>query len=170
MNNRYIKTKLCFFAVSLSVFSMCGCKSDSFRQETSKDSFSDIFHNFSEKDYCIYMSTEGKTEILNYNNLENASLCSKPNCKHNGNDCVLNRLNGTIPVLDDGYAYYFVDDPPEIKANDDGVPELYLNSVFCRYDLTTNTEEQLLCIDAAVGEGNTGWLLLIIVIVMKTAY
>jgi len=86
-------------------------------------------------------------------------LCSKPNCNHHGNDCVLKRLNGNVPMFGENCIYYFVDDTPYIKYNDDGKPERVYHSELCRYDLQSNTEEKLQNVEAEVGNNCYGWML-----------
>ena len=86
-------------------------------------------------------------------------LCSKPNCSHTEPECLERRLNGNVPLFKDGCAYYFVDDEPKIESNSEGKNDLLIGSALCRYDFTTNTEEELVHVDASVSNNCYGWML-----------
>lgn len=98
--------------------------------------------------------------MLDYDSMNTSLLCTKPNCSHTGDDCIVKRLNGNVPVFCDDYAYYFVDDLPTYAENDEGKPELVLGSTLCRYQFSTNEEEKLKHIDGACVSTNCkGWLI-----------
>ena len=87
-----------------------------FNQKNNKEnaghsfSFATSYHNRSSKDFFCYRSLEGDygtTTVLDYESMNNVSLCKKPNCKHNNDDCVIKRLNGNEPMFGEEYIYYF---------------------------------------------------------------
>lgn len=123
-------------------------------------SFADTYQNLSEENFYSFKSVEGRTMILDYESMSLSALCSKPNCHHTGGDCILHRLSGNNPMFSDNYAYYFVDDVPQIVRNSEDHDELKLGSTLCRYDLTANAEEKLKHIDASAADPCYGWMLL----------
>ena len=126
--------------------------STSYSFATGAECISDTF-------YC-YRTRERQTEVLDYSTLNKTLLCNKPNCNHTGDDCLIKRLNGNVPVFGENCAYYFVDAQPEIAENDEGKADLKLNSTLYRYDFETNSEEKLLQIDGkCVGFNQHGWML-----------
>lgn len=135
---------------------LCGCGT---KAPAAPDSFASMYFNTTDTMLC-YKSLNGKTHILDYESMEDSLLCNKPNCTHNGNDCIVARLGGNIPIFSDTYAYYFIDDSPSIEEGEDGKPFLKLGTTLCRFDLTANAEEKLLHIDGVSASFNDyGWLL-----------
>ncbi len=129
---------------ALSTLGLCGCKTTISNQPDTEYFYSNYYEAHLSETSGIYCNEKGQAFILEYENLTQSPLCSKPNCTHTANDCIVNRLNGRIPVLYKNDAYYFVDDEPVIEQNDDQKPELILGSTLCCYDFTQNTEKQLL--------------------------
>ena len=71
------------------------------------DSYADSYGNKSSKDFYCFKSLQNTTDVLNYDSMNVVSLCSKPNCKHYGSDCIVKRLDGNDPVFSESLAYYF---------------------------------------------------------------
>ena len=135
---------------------LCSCGA---KVPAAPDSFASMYFNTTDTMLC-YKSLNGKTHILEYESMEDSLLCNKPNCTHNGSDCIVARLGGNIPIFSDTYAYYFIDDSPSIEEGEDGKPFLKLGTTLCRFDLTANAEEKLLHIDGVSASFNDyGWLL-----------
>ena len=110
--------------------------------------------------FCCYHDMEGRAAILDYESMKTAPLCKKPNCRHTGDDCIVHRLNGQIPVFGDNCAYYFIDELPTIEQSADGLPDLALRSALYRYDFASNTEEKLMQWEGgAVSDPSCGMLL-----------
>ncbi|MCR4759957.1 MAG: hypothetical protein K5705_06765 [Oscillospiraceae bacterium] len=152
----------------LSAINLQGCaekySEDSYliRQEKGSKvySFADTYQNHSAKDYYCYRSLEGETMVMDYESMKNASLCSKPNCNHSGDACIVHRLNGDNPMFGENCAYYFVDDKPDIiYDNDEKKQKLKLGSSLCCYDFQTNNEKKLAHVDASVSDMCYGWML-----------
>ncbi|MBQ6040887.1 MAG: hypothetical protein IJL32_08965 [Oscillospiraceae bacterium] len=159
MDKRLCKFMRILLTTNIVLFPFCGCKSDSFKQDASGDSYSNIQMNIGQ-DMLAYCKEDNRFYVLDYENMEQSLLCNKPNCRHTGNDCIMTRLYRNAPVFHDTCAYYFVDDKPEMVQDKDLNVKLKQGSNLCCYDFTTQTEKQLLHIeDASVSDGN-GELLL----------
>lgn len=189
MKNIIPKKCITLFAISLLVFGAAGCTNQSAaspvpadsvsesssvekKQETENtaaenhksgdmtaDSFASTFYNTTDTAH-FFRSLDGQTRILDFETMENVLLCNKPNCNHKSNDCIVNRLNGNVPMFSGTDTYYFIDDYPRIQEGDDGKPFLKLGSTLYRYDLTSSREEKLLYIEGvSVSDNCYGWLL-----------
>ena len=160
--------KFLLCAVPLLIFSLSGCSSNSVKQNLTNSSeenvfrysYADTYQNRSEKEFYCYKSGEGKTMVLDYESMKTSSLCSKPNCKHHSDDCIAHRLDGKCPMFGENCAYYFKDDAPVIKQDDEGKQILKLGSSLYRYDFQICTEEKLTHVDASVSDNCYGWMLL----------
>lgn len=151
--NKWVKIIPLLFCFFLCI-SGCGTKAT-----ISQDSFASMYFNTSDTMHC-YKALNGKTHILDYESMEDSLLCNKPNCTHVGNDCIVARLGGNIPMFSGTNAYYFVDDSPMIEEGADGKPFLKLGSTLYRFDLTTYTEEKILYVEGVSVSNNCyGWLL-----------
>lgn len=139
-------------------FGMQGCGAQTV---TTDDSFSNFIYNTSDTVH-IYKApvASGTAMLLDYESMETASLCNKPNCNHVKADCIVYRLGGrNIPVFSDEKAYYFIDDPEKIVENDDGKRVLKLGSTLYCYDMSTNLEEKICHVDGGSVTSAYGWLL-----------
>ena len=146
------------FSIVLIVLTFTGCTEQTAQLKTNY-SFASMFFNTTDTAHC-FRSLENQTTILDYETMETSSLCNKPNCKHDKDDCINHRLNGNIPMFSGTDAYYFVDTGGYIKEGEDGKPYLELGSTLYHFDLTTNTEEKLFHIDGvSVSKNCYGWLL-----------
>lgn len=153
---KYINKYLFLVVVFTVAISIAGCANQTV---SIGDSFASMFYNTTDSEHC-YRSLSGNTAILDYESMDTSLLCNKPNCSHNGDDCIEHRLNGNVPMFNGTSAYYFVDDTPNILQGDDGKPFLKLGSTLYRFDLSTNAEEKLLYIDGvSVSDNCYGWLL-----------
>lgn len=123
------------------------------------DSFASMYYNTADSFHC-FKSLENKTTILDYESMETAKLCNKPNCNHLASDCLVSRLTGNVPMFSGTDAYYFIDEEASIESGADGKPALKLGSTLYRFDLTSNTEEKLVHVDGiSVSNNCYGWLL-----------
>lgn len=148
------------FPAITATFFLSGCASQTVNLPNANNSFADYHANYTDTMGVFGYYDKGETIALNYETMQKTSLCSKPNCTHTGEDCIVKRLSGHAPVLSGNRAYYFVDDKPQFVENADGVPELILGSWLCCYDFTDHTEKQLMHIDGGcVGEYFDGMLL-----------
>ncbi len=158
MKHRFLKCGAAMIAAAL--LGMTGCAAQKTDPADETVSFADFHANCTDTMGVFGYYAEGKTVVLDYETMQQTSLCSKPNCLHTGEDCIVKRLNGHAPVFSGNRAYYFVDDKPLFEENADGVPELILGSWLCCYDLTDHTEKQLMHLDGGcVGEDCGGMLL-----------
>jgi len=108
----------------------------------------------------FYRTYSGGVDVLDYESMTTSSLCNKPNCKHSSTDCIVQRLNGNVPMLSETKAYYFIDDEPSIEEGEDGKPFLKLGSTLYCFDFAANIEEKLFYIDGvSVANSCYGWLL-----------
>ena len=123
------------------------------------DSYASAYRNRSSEDFFCYKTKEYITNILDYESMNNAPLCNKPNCNHKTKDCIVRRLDGNVPVFGEHCAYYFLDQEPEIEETKDGKIDLKLSSDLYCYDLRTNAETKLFHADASVSENCYGWLM-----------
>ena len=157
------KEKLLMCSLPLMLF-IQGCSDTQSETDdessTSDDSFASMYFNTSEMMHC-YKDLNGKTAVLDYESMETSLLCNKPNCHHTTDrDCIVNRLNGNVPMFSGTYAYYFIDDYPEITDGEDGKPFLKLGSTLYRFDMKNYSEEKLLYVDGvSVSMNCYGWLL-----------
>ena len=111
------------------------------------------------KDSFAFCTTNGAVQVLDYETMKHPMLCNKPNCTHTAADCIEQRLHGNVPLFGDGCAYYFVDDEPKTDPNSEGKIDLTVGSALCRYDFASNTEEELVHVDASVSYNCYGWML-----------
>ena len=125
------------------------------------DSYSDWFYNRSDTMLVYKASSMGGSSVrlLDYESMEDVSLCNKPNCTHKTTDCIVNRLGDNVPVFGNGKAYYFINDPILVKDNDEGKRVYQLGTTLYSFDMTTNMEEKLCHVDGGLTAGYTGWLL-----------
>lgn len=125
------------------------------------DSFSDWFYNRSDTMlvYKVSSMTGSTIKLLDYESMEDVSLCSKPNCTHKETDCIVNRLGDSVPVFGDGKAYYFINDPILVKENDEGRRVYQMGTTLYSFDMTTNMEEKLCHVDGGLTSSSNGWLL-----------
>lgn len=148
-------------AVMLAACGLQGCAAKDL-PAPERASFASGYHNRSSDRFFCYRAPVGefgRTTMLDYESMNEVPLCSKPNCNHRSNDCIVKRLNGNVPMFGENCIYYFVDDTPYLKYNDDGNPGRVYHSELCRYDLRTNTEEQLQAVESEVGNNCYGWML-----------
>ena len=149
------------FVCTIVIFSLCGCGQNMQAALQETDSFANAFAktNIMKSLYC-YRDLSGHISLLDYDSMKTAPLCKKPNCRHTEDDCIVHRLNGQVPVFGENCAYYFIDEPPAIEQNADGLPDLALRSALYRYDFASNTEEKLMQWDGgAVSDPSCGMLL-----------
>ncbi len=148
--------------LSITAFCVCfmqGCSSAQPEMKSDGYSFGIGSGNYADT-FCCYRTKDRQTAVLDYDSMNTSLLCTKPNCNHTGDDCIVKRLNGNIPVFGDHCAYYFVDDESKMVQNDEGKRDLLLGSNLYRYDFGTNQEEQLLHVDGAcVAENCKGMML-----------
>lgn len=138
-------------------FGMQGCGAQTIATD---DSFSNFFFNTTDRMHVYKPATvNGSISVLDYESMETASLCNKPNCNHVKADCIVYRLGRNVPVFSDEKAYYFIDDPEEIVENDDGKRVLKLGSTLYCYDMNTNLEEKICHVDGGSVASAYGWLL-----------
>lgn len=125
------------------------------------DSFSDGWTNRADSMLIYKTSGSGNfiTRILDYETMETASLCNKPNCTHHASDCIVHRLGRNVPVFSEGKAYYFIADLPELADSENGDRVLKVASALYSYDLASNTETKLCDIAGGSVESEKGWLL-----------
>ena len=155
MNNTCLKIA----AVLLLACTFSGCGTAQPEMKSDGYSFGIGSGNYEDTFYC-YRTKDQQTAVLDYDSMNTSLLCTKPNCNHTGDDCIVKRLNGNIPVFGDNCAYYFVDDEVQMVQNDEGKLDLLLGSNLCRYDFGTNQEKQLLHVDGAcVGTNCRGLML-----------
>ena len=153
-NNKYL---ICAILFLLSGLTGCGTaqpemKSDGYSFATGAENISDTF-------YC-YRTKDRQTAVLDYDSMNTSLLCTKPNCSHTGDDCIVKRLNGNVPMFDENSAYYFVDAQPEMIENDEGKADLKLSSALYQYDLSSNSEKKIMQIDGkCVAFSNHCWML-----------
>ena len=125
------------------------------------DSYSDWFYNRSDT-MLVYKASSmagSSVRLLDYESMEDVSLCNKPNCTHKTTDCIVNRLGDNVPVFGDGKAYYFINDPILVKDNDEGKRVYQLGTTLYSFDMTTNMEEKLCHVDGGLTSSDDGWLL-----------
>lgn len=147
--------------IIMLMFGLQGCVWNNNKIPTTPDSFSDGWKSHYDEMlvYKTLANEKWNIKVLNYETMEKSSLCNKPNCTHNQLDCIVQRLDGNIPVFGAGKAYYFTNDPPQIKENENGVRILQLGATLYSYDLTTNQEEKLCHVDGGFVSSQNGWLL-----------
>ena len=130
------------FTFTAAAFAFSGCSSDIPAYTFSGDAYSDGYCSIYQ-DTVIHLNEDGLVNRLDYNSMQDVPLCNKPNCRHTADDCILNRLDGKVPVFAGSAAYYFVDQDPNFVQDEDGKPELQLeSSLFC-YDFETGKETKL---------------------------
>lgn len=150
--------------VKIGTFLICmillqGCGAAQQEITSSGCSFGNGAGNYADTFFC-YRTQDKQTALLDYDSMKTTLLCSKPNCTHNGEDCIVKRLNGTVPVFGDKCAYYFVDGEPVIEQDQEGKADLELKSALYRYDFGSDSEKMLLQIDGAcVGNNCKGMML-----------
>ena len=114
------------FPTITAIFFLSGCASQTANLPDVNNSFANYFANYTDTMGVFGCYDEGKTVVLDYETMQQSSLCSKPNCMHTGEDCIEKRLHGHAPVFSGNRAYYFVDEDPKYIENADGNPELIL--------------------------------------------
>lgn len=154
--------RVCFTIVQLliaaMIFLVCitGCTNASHKYS---DSYSSGWFNTSSTMHS-YRTRNGKTAVLEYENMETGVLCNKPNCTHDTAGCLVSQLGDNVPLIANGYAFYFKDDGQKMEPNEDGKLDLVLSTNLYRYDFGAYTEERLLHIDNVSATKNCyGWLL-----------
>ena len=163
------KIILCIIS-TLTVVWLQGCKAEktgdasmtageSAESQQAQDSYANSHLNCSSAEFLCFKTLERMTNILDYESMNNVSLCSKPNCNHKAKDCIVKRLDGHVPVFGEQCAYYFVDQEPKIQETEDGKTDLVLGSDLYCYDFRTNAETKLFHADASVSDSCYGWLL-----------
>lgn len=154
--------KQSFLKIGVALLSMSlqqGCAFQQPEITSGGYSFGNGRGNYSDTFFC-YRTMENQTALLDYESMKTVSLCSKPNCSHTGDDCIMKRLGGNIPVFGDNCVYYFVDEEPAVEQNQQGLADLSLKSALYCYDFSSNTEKELLRIDGAcVGDNCKGLML-----------
>ena len=88
MNNTCLKVAAVLLLAC--TFSSCGTaqpemKSDGYSFATGAENISDTF-------YC-YRTKDRQTAVLDYDSMNTSLLCTKPNCSHTDDDCIVKRLN-----------------------------------------------------------------------------
>ena len=140
---------------------MQGCSKNRFTTSNlMSDSFSNFFFNRGESTFT-YKNKSKKVSILDYETLNSALLCNVPNCNHQKEYCILQRLDRNIPVFDTEEAYYFIDDLPTIIDSDDENKnqDLQLGTTLYSYNLSSNQEKKLFHINGDSSSSQHGWLL-----------
>ena len=143
MNNTCLKIA----AVLLLACTFSGCGISATDANSSKDTaFSNGFYE-TDADRYSYLTDEGFLKLLDFETMHQALLCNKPNCSHTGDDCIIKRLHGIVPVFAGHSIYYFADDEADIISNEENVPELKLGTTLYQYDLQKNTEKKVAYIE-----------------------
>jgi|GEM_PF-2696654 len=124
----------------------------------SPDAYSDGFFLCGEG-MAVYATPNENVAVLDYETMEHIPLCRRPNCKHNDPNCLIQRLNGRVPVFEADKAYYFVNDPSQFVETDNGGYDLKLGSTLYVYDMAANIETKLCHIEGGEVDSLHGLLL-----------
>lgn len=157
MNLKKIFLLVC--SVGTAVFSAgCGDSSAAFDMNT-ETAFSNGFYS-TYPEMHSYWNNDSLLELLDFETMQHALLCNKPNCRHQDDDCIMQRLNGIAPVFSGHSMFYFVDDESEIVLNELGNSELKIGTTLYRYDLETGSEVKIMHTDECMAAATRGGLLL----------
>lgn len=92
------------------------------------------------KNGCIYGNET--TMFLDFDTMEKAPLCAKPNCTHDNSECIAKTV-GDTPVFYNDYIYYFKSNGGAvIETTDDR--EFYIDSKLYKANLETS-ETEIVC-------------------------
>lgn len=79
------------------------------------------------------------SKYFDYGTMESTVLCSRPNCKHNTDECIARNI-GICPMLVQNSIYFFKSDYG-VKEEKNGKRNFYINSKLCRASLETSEIE-----------------------------
>ena len=161
MLNILRKKNLIVMVSAVSILGLTGCASGRLPSDYTGDSYSDSnFSLYPGAFFYISPNNDGIVNSVNFKTMQDVPLCSKPNCRHTSDDCILNRLGHKVPVFAGSSAYYFVDEDQEVLQGDDGKPELKLGSSLYCYDMGKGKETKLFSLpDVSVSKNCYGMLL-----------
>ncbi len=77
-----------------------------------------------------------KAMFTDFDTLESAPLCARPNCSHDNSECVAN-LVGNCPVIYNDYVYFFTSEQG-VEELGNGEREFYINSKLQRISMETS--------------------------------
>lgn len=123
---------------------LTGCSEEQDKSSTKVNSSSDesLFVNPIDNIYPTGAITPGTNQskhmYVDFENMEQAVLCSKPNCTHDNSECV-SKVVGECPIIYNGYIYYFIS-VNGINETKDG-REFYIDSKLNRISLETSEIE-----------------------------
>ena len=158
-NAGYLFNSRRIFISTFSLFAllMSGCSSD--LPVPDGEAFTDGYRSFLPEAYCYSSYTDNGLKLIEYATMTNSSLCSKPNCSHRDQNCIVQRLDRMAPLISDGYAYYFSDSDAELYENENGNSDLKLGSALYCWNLKNGKQKKLLRVDGYSISAYYGWLM-----------
>ena len=120
-----------------AVIGMAGCSSNQ-SMLVSNDSGDAYTNRFFSKysNAFFYLQPDGMVKWLDYDSMQEAPLCNKPNCRHITDDCIETQINQNTPVFSDSNAYFFEDEAPEFVEGENGKTELRLGTTLWDFDFS----------------------------------
>ncbi len=130
-----MKKILIFCSIFCLIF--CGCAKEENKTDNTKFIASGTNYY---KNGCIYGNETAM--FLDFDTMEKAPLCAKPNCTHNSSDCIA-KIVGDTPVFYNDYIYYFESNGGAVRETTDG-REFYIDSKLYKASLETS-ETEVVC-------------------------
>lgn len=94
---------------------------------------------------------------IDYNTMESAVLCSKPNCTHKDSTCVA-KMAGDCPLLYKDYLYFF-ESIQNVEESGDNKREYRIRSKLCRISLDSSEKEDIVSFTDCVPRDYDGYLI-----------
>ena len=134
-----MKKVLIFISAALMLFTGCGKKENSVKNQNKSD------HLFIRNVYNIYedgiiLKSDPKMYI-DFETMEKTVFCTKPNCTHKSGDCV-EKIVGETPIVYGDYIYFFYSNKGDVRETPDG-REFFMESKLKRLSMETSEVEDV---------------------------
>ena len=143
-----MKKILIFISAALMLFTGCGKKENSVKNQNENDHlYVCYWYNVYDDGYIL--NSDPKMYI-DFETMEKTVFCTKPNCTHRSGDCV-EKIVGDTPVMYGDYIYFFYSNNGSVRETPDG-REFFMESKLKRLSIETSEVEDVVFFDDCLPE------------------